>query len=59
MRLDRVGYAARRLTPALARVSELPLLTAAERAQVLEDWNATAVGYPREATLSSLFEAPP
>ena len=40
-----------------ARVSELPLLTAAERAQVLGDWNATAVGYPREATLSSLFEA--
>lgn len=39
------------------RVSRLPLRTTAERNQRLLEWNATAVGYPREATLSLLFEA--
>jgi amino acid adenylation domain-containing protein/non-ribosomal peptide synthase protein (TIGR01720 family) len=39
------------------RVSELPILTAAERDQVLVEWNATARQYPREATLAALFEA--
>ncbi len=39
------------------RVSELPLLSPAERCQILEDWNATAAAYPREASVSELFEA--
>src|SRR3954467_11980221 len=42
--------------PAL-RLSELAVLTAAERDQVLVGWNATAREYPREATLPALFAA--
>lgn len=42
--------------PAL-RVSELPLLSPVERAQLIETWNDTRTEYPREATLVSLFEA--
>jgi amino acid adenylation domain-containing protein len=38
-------------------LSELDILPAAERAQVLQGWNRTAVAYPREATLHQLFEA--
>ena len=38
-----------------ARLSTLPLLTEAERAQVLGEWNATDTDYPREATLPALF----
>lgn len=34
----------------------LPLLTPAERHQILEDWNRTGVDYPRDATLPKLFE---
>ena len=39
------------------RLVEVPLLTAAERRRVLVEWNATAAGYAREASLVSLFEA--
>ena len=37
-------------------VSELPLMSEAERRQVLVDWNATATPYPREGTVHGLFE---
>ncbi len=37
------------------RVSELPVLSAAERRQVLLTWNETATGYPRNTTLPELF----
>lgn len=47
------GAAARPDTPCPA----LPLLTAAERRQVLEEWNDTRADYPREATVAGLFEA--
>jgi amino acid adenylation domain-containing protein len=36
-------------------VSELPLLSAEERRQILVDWNQTAAEFPREATLHELF----
>ncbi|MDB6100268.1 MAG: Non-ribosomal peptide synthetase component [Gammaproteobacteria bacterium] len=39
-----------------ARCSELPLLTAPERRQLLRDWNAREVDYPRELCLHQLFE---
>ena len=38
------------------RVSELPLLTAAERRELLAGWNDTAVSWPRETLLHELFE---
>ncbi|MDP2097884.1 MAG: amino acid adenylation domain-containing protein [Methylobacter sp.] len=38
-------------------VSELPLLTLAERWQVLLDWNATEVDYPKDRYIHQLFEA--
>jgi amino acid adenylation domain-containing protein len=34
----------------------LPLLAGAERAQLLEDWNATARPYPRDLLMHQLFE---
>jgi aspartate racemase len=37
------------------RVSRLPLLTPAERHQVLSDWNQTGSNYPREKTMVQLF----
>jgi amino acid adenylation domain-containing protein len=39
------------------RVAEIPLLSAAERRQAIDDWNATAVDFPRDACLHELFEA--
>jgi aspartate racemase len=39
------------------RVAELPLLTDAEREQVLVEWNDTKTRYPREASIAELFEA--
>ena len=39
------------------RLSELPLLTEAERQQVLVEWNQTAVAYPKDVCLPQLFEA--
>ena len=39
------------------RLSELPLLTEAERQQVLVEWNQTAVAFPNDVCLPQLFEA--
>jgi amino acid adenylation domain-containing protein len=39
------------------RLSELPILTEAERHRVLVEWNDTAAAYPREACAHELFEA--
>ncbi|HLL48171.1 MAG TPA: condensation domain-containing protein, partial [Longimicrobiaceae bacterium] len=39
------------------RISELELLDAAEREQVLHAWNATEAEYPLEGGLAALFEA--
>lgn len=39
------------------RVSRLPLLTDAERRQLLVTWNATTTEYPRESCIHQLFEA--
>jgi amino acid adenylation domain-containing protein len=38
------------------KVSQLPLLTKAERAQIVVDWNATASEYPRNLCLHQLIE---
>ena len=37
------------------RLSELPLLTAGERHQLLEEWNDTTAAYPRDRCLHELF----
>ena len=39
------------------RLSQLGLLGAAERARVVQEWNATDAEYPREACVHHLFEA--
>ncbi|HLM47249.1 MAG TPA: amino acid adenylation domain-containing protein, partial [Myxococcaceae bacterium] len=39
------------------QLEELEILTAEERRLVVEEWNATAVDYPRDASVSWLFEA--
>ncbi|MCP4661147.1 MAG: non-ribosomal peptide synthetase, partial [bacterium] len=39
------------------RLSRLPLLTPAERWQLIGEWTATATDYPRETTVARLFEA--
>ncbi|MFE8605167.1 non-ribosomal peptide synthetase [Archangium violaceum] len=39
------------------QLRHLPLLTESERSQLLVDWNATRVDYPREASIPALFEA--
>ncbi len=39
------------------RTAEIPLLSTAERRQVVEEWNATAVDFPRDACVHELFEA--
>ncbi len=38
-------------------VDRLPLLPAAERARMVEEWNATGAGYPDESCIHELFEA--
>jgi len=38
-------------------VGALPLLSAAERATLLADWNRTATEYPRDETIQALFQA--
>ena len=38
------------------RVGELPLLSAAERQQLLVEWNATALEYPQDVCLHQLVE---
>jgi amino acid adenylation domain-containing protein len=39
------------------RLSELPLLTEAERHQLLVEWNATGAEYPKHLSLGQLFDA--
>ena len=39
------------------RVDALPMLPAAERARVLDEWNDTDAGYPRGACVHELFRA--
>ena len=39
------------------RLSELPLLTEAERRQMLVDWNNTGADFPQDTCLHQLFEA--
>ncbi len=39
------------------RLGDLPLLTPAERRQLLVEWNDTRVEYPRHACIHQLFEA--
>jgi len=39
------------------RISELPLLTEAERQQLLTEWNDTATDYPQDLCIHQLFEA--
>ena len=38
------------------RLSDLPLLTAAERHQLVIDWNDTATAFPGDRTIDTLFE---
>ena len=38
------------------RISSLPVLTAAEKALVLETWNRTTTDYPRDACVHHVFE---
>ena len=40
-----------------AHLLALPMLTPSERRRILVEWNATQVEYPREATISQVFEA--
>jgi amino acid adenylation domain-containing protein len=40
-----------------ARISELPLLTAAETDEIIFGWNQTLESYPRDACVHELFEA--
>ena len=39
------------------RVSELPILSQAERTQLLVEWNTTGTAYPDRQTIQELFEA--
>ena len=41
----------------LQRVSELPMMAAAERQQVVVEWNATTVAHPAGVCIHQLFEA--
>jgi amino acid adenylation domain-containing protein len=45
------------VTDADCAIGRLPLLTASERQQVLEEWNPRGVSYPADASLHGLFEA--
>ncbi len=40
-----------------SRLSELSLLSAADKRQILLDWNATEVDYPKDRFIHQLFEA--
>ena len=40
-----------------AKLAQLPLMTEAQRKRVLIAWNDTETGYPKRATIASLFEA--
>lgn len=45
------------LTNPAHRIGDLPLITKAERRQIIVDWNATSVDDPGAETIASLFEA--
>lgn len=45
------------LTDASVPVAQISLLSDDERRLILEDWNSTAVDYPRDQTIHGLFEA--
>jgi amino acid adenylation domain-containing protein len=47
----------RAVTGADAPIHSLPLLSEAERQQILIDWNATALEYPKTESLADLVEA--
>ncbi len=47
------GIAADPLRP----ISEIPMLSDAERLTILVEWNATTTDYPRESAIHALFEA--
>jgi amino acid adenylation domain-containing protein len=56
--LDRYEYLLEHFTTGVDRsVAALPLLPPAERQLLLQDWNATALEYPREALLHELISA--
>jgi amino acid adenylation domain-containing protein len=38
------------------RICDLPILTTAERHRLLVEWNSTATEYPKDKTISKLFE---
>ncbi|HKQ88382.1 MAG TPA: amino acid adenylation domain-containing protein [Candidatus Acidoferrales bacterium] len=40
-----------------SRISDLPLLTASERTQLIVEWNGTVADYPRDSCLHQLIEA--
>ena len=40
-----------------SKLSELPMLTAPERRQMLQDWNRTQRRYPQSECFPQLFEA--
>lgn len=44
-------------TNSVTNTSDLPLLTEAERQQLLVDWNATTCPYPKQQCIHQLFEA--
>ncbi len=56
-----LGHFARLLEAIVAdpeqRLSKLPLLSEAERHQLLVEWNDTATVYPKDKTIHQLFEA--
>jgi len=37
-------------------VGQMPMITPAERALIVESWNATSTDYPRDASIGSLFD---
>ncbi len=39
------------------RLSELPILSEAERQQLLVEWNDTKIDYPKDLCIQQLFEA--
>ncbi|HKB56962.1 MAG TPA: amino acid adenylation domain-containing protein, partial [Lacunisphaera sp.] len=39
------------------RISDLPLLTTAEKCQILDEWSGPRTDYPHDATIGQLFEA--
>ncbi len=59
--IERMGKHFQRLLAGIVsdptqRISQLPMLTAAERHQLLVEWNETARAYPREKCIHELFE---